>query len=331
MLRRELRSRSDLGVRVHNAESRALNWVREHLHYFNPLLHANARRFNFALKAVAELSILCDVAISHSRDAATTEAYRNLASYLWSEVFCKAALQDHLLTGEVGLLTAGIYGSLRQCGYEDEEYRFRLSQLLQEGYISAVERLPHRELDYIYSLWRAGFPSSEKLIKDTYRRTLLAQHPRLYPLTTDDVYGITHVIFFVTGFGLIEPSCFTVDDLNYFRFALPRLLQFYLRKGNWDLASELLITIQDTKVQAGPVYEDAWVVLSSSQLADGSYSASSSGNNEEASEERNDDDDDDDNDTNGPTEFSSSMPDWATFRDNYHTTLLMLTVSLALR
>ena len=327
MLRPELGSRSDLGVRLHNAESRALNWVRQHLHYFNPLLHANARRFNFALKAVAELAILCDVAISHSRDAATTEAYRNLASYLWSEVFCQAALQDHLLTGEVGLLTAGIYGSLRQCGYEDHEYRLGLSRLLQEGYISAVERLPHRELDYIYSLWRAGFPSSENLIKDAYRRTLLARHPRLYPLTTDDVYGITHVIFFVTGFGLMEPSCFTLDDLNYFRLALPRLLQFYLRKGNWDLASELLITIQDTKVQADPVYDDAWFVLSSSQHDNGSYSASAAGNNEEASEER----DDDDNDTNGPTEFSSSMPDWATFRDNYHTTLLMLTASLALR
>jgi hypothetical protein len=319
----DVKLRNDLAESARNAESSALKWICEHQHYFNPLVYSNGRRFNLALKAMAELAILCDLAIAHNRDTATAKIYRELASYLWSDAFCHEALQDHLLTEEIGLLTVGIYGSLRQCGYEDRGYRIRLIRLLQEGYISAAERVPHRELDYIYSLWRAGFPSSEDLIQSTYRRTLLAQHPKPSPLTTEDVYGITHVIFFLTGFGLIKPACFNGEDLKYFDLVFPRLLQFYLRKGNWDLSSEMLICLQHTNLRFHPVYEDAWAVLLSQQQADGTFPDSIPANDKETGEES-------DNKAAEPPAGSVSMADWAVFRDNYHTTLLMLTACLAL-
>src|SRR5438067_1879881 len=111
------------------AERRALSWVVDRIHYFNPLQYGDMLKLDLAVKASAELALLCDYA--HSNDTHFGRAlYKDIASYLWFEVFCSSAMQDYLLTTEVGLLTFGFYASLRQCGYQDQRYERKLNLLL---------------------------------------------------------------------------------------------------------------------------------------------------------------------------------------------------------
>src|SRR5262249_45882199 len=132
---------------VEVAERSALAWVTDRLEYFNPLHYTEVRKVNFALKASAELALLCDLACSNPRSPVANE-YRDIAHYLFSDIFSDRAVRDHLLTTEMGLLTFGLYAALRQCGYDDLEYRGRLKLLLDQGYVYATEHVPARELDF---------------------------------------------------------------------------------------------------------------------------------------------------------------------------------------
>jgi hypothetical protein len=187
------------------------------------------------------------------------------------------------------LLTFNFYASLRECGFRDDDYERRLREFLKEGYVSAAERIATRDLDFIHSLQKLGLEYTGERAAEVYAKSLLAQHPSLYPLTTDDIYAITHVIFFVTDFGRI-PGCFSQPDTDYLSTALPRLLRYCLQKGNWDL-----LTVQeDDGSFAGPVGDQQGRAWAAAQVA------------------RHDTD-----------------QTWRSFHDNYHTTLVALIAARA--
>jgi hypothetical protein len=221
---------NSLHYQIRDMEHRALLWIAERLHYFDPLSYTEILKLDLALKASAELALVCECGLSQHAENSRKE-YKYICSFIWGDVFCAPAVRDYLLTTELGLLTFGFYASLRQCGYQDVEFEKRLHRLLEEGYVSVAERIPTRDLDLFHSLTRLGLPWKGEPLDRIYSRCLLAGHPSIYPLTVDDVYAITHAIFFVTDFGRTS-GCFSDSDLNYLAYLLPKLLQFYLRKGN---------------------------------------------------------------------------------------------------
>lgn len=282
---------------VELVESRALDWIESSLHLFDPMTHASTKRTVFVMKGAAEVALLCSLALRRAR----RPRYTALAERIFG-IFRNEAVQEHLIGNPASVPSLGFYATLRQCGFEDLRYRARLEALLRSGYLEATERAPSSELDFIHSLHQAGFPSTGAA--DVYRRTLTGHHPPLDPLTNDDVYTITHTIFFTTDFGAIDPPFFTDEDRRWFRFALPRLTAFYLRRADWDLSAELLITLGATGITDVPEFVRGWELLLKVQNEDGSY--------------------------DGPVdklkEVNSSAvePEWAVFRDNYHTTLAVL-------
>jgi len=298
---------------VRLVESRALSWIADRKQLFNPLSHANIQRIKLAIKASAELAMVCALAEdnnSRSRPA----GYRLLMLFLWHEVFQQEALQEYLLDNPNGLPTFGIYASLRRSGFEDEPYRIRLKRILSQGYMQAVEAPASAHMDFLYSLIVGDLSVDEtKLhLDEMYRRSLLAQHPPLLPLTKSDAYAFTHTLFFLTDFGRRSLHRFSDEDADYLGRALPRLLDFYLRGQNWDLSAELLIGMFVTDLCKLPAYRNGWHLLLSAQNADGSFSGP------------------DLEEVRGPEPAtllgttSKEDAEWTLFSENYHTTLAVL-------
>jgi len=294
------------------AKTRALRWVRDRLDYFNPLRCQSTMKFKFALKASVELVLQCALVKHRAGETPLAE----VTTFLWAEVFSKPALQEYLLESDCDLLAFGFYSSLRLCGFEDLEYRARLERLLAQGYPVMVERMPSRELDLVYSLTRAELPLQGLSPQASYSRSLLAKHPPLYNLTDQDAYAITHTLFFLTDFGQVLNPMFSSEDNAYFAWALPRLLQYYLHKRDWDLSGELLIAMSGVGLNHLPLFRDAWSVLIAAQGEDGSFAGPAA--------------DDSDVDTHeGTGDAASRVGDnqkehWRLFHDNYHTTLVAL-------
>jgi hypothetical protein len=301
----------DLGDQARRAKKDAVQWIFRHLDYYNPLLRQSAMRFKFALKASAELALQCALVMKSSGDPSFAE----MASFIWSDVFSAPAVQEYLL--ERGdLLAFGFYASLRLCGYEDLEYRARLEGLLEEGYPAMVERAPSRELDLIYSLRKSELPLRGLSSRAAYSKTLLAKHPPLYPLTDQDAYAITHTVFFLTDFGQAPNGMFTSEDDAYFALALPRLLEYYLHKRDWDLSGELLIAMRGVALDRLPLFHQAWSVLLAAQEEDGSFAGPAPSDLEA----------DEPHEAGGSTARGDDDREqrWRRFHDNYHTTLVAL-------
>jgi len=213
-----------------------------------------------------------------------------------------------------------LYASLRQCGFEDLTYRHQLEELIQDGYGIAVERFPFVKLNLVHSISTAGFSLGGLSAEAIYRDSLLAAHANPYFVTTHDAYSITHVLFFLTDFARVLPSCFSEADRAYFRSALPRLLEYYLRRQNWDLTSELIVSLKAAGADDSPTYYNAWLLLLASQNEDGSFSGPV-GDTLDPTGDFNETD---------PRESgcSSTVREWNYFYENYHTTLVALLACL---
>lgn len=284
---------------IRRIEAASLEWVDQNFGHFKPQLSADAKRVGFVTKAAAELAVVCAVA-STAAPGTSGAPYRRLARRIWEEIFRDDAVQDHMLASPAEVPSLGFYGSMRQCGFDDLRYRDELLQLLASGYLAAIERPPSSELDFLYSLRVAGFDASAP---DTvYRRSMLAHHPSPSTLTTEDVYTMTHAIFFTTDFGRCTPAFFSSADREYFASALPLLTGYYLRIKDWDLTAELLIALSATGVRP-PVFSVGWEILSQAQNTDGSYSGPTEGR---------------------PADQTPSDLEWIAFRNDYHTTLAVL-------
>lgn len=286
-------------------ENAALEWVGTNFDKFKPQAHPDPKHIGFVTKAAAELGMICGLAATSALGTRTIP-YRELAKRLWDEVFQQEGVQDYLLRNTGDVPSLGFYASMRQCGFEDRRYREQIARIIRSGYLAAIERPPSSELDFLFSLRLAGFDAPET--EAVYRRSMLAHHPPPHLLSTDDVYTMTHVVFFTTEFGRTTPTFFTDADRHYFASAFPRLTGYFLRSNDWDLTAELLISLHATHTQT-PVVAAAWDILGDAQNPDGSYDGPSDGK---------------------PTADPASDPDWVAFRDNYHTTLAVLLALLTI-
>lgn len=286
-------------VDVRTIEAGTLDWVRHSFERFKPQSQADPKRVGFVIKAAAELAVICGLAATANPGTRTSE-YRDLARRVWEEIFRDEAVQDYLLSNPGEVPSLGFYGSMRQCGFEDLWYRGQIRRILDSGYLTAVERPPSSELDFVFSLRLAGFGAPG--MAEIYSRSMLAHHPPPRALTTDDVYTITHAVFFATEFGRVRPAFFTDADRRYFAMALPYLTGYYVRSMDWDLTAELLIALHATGTRSR-VSSVGWQFVSRGQNPDGSYPGPSNGK---------------------PTAQAQSDPDWVAFRDDYHTTLAVL-------
>jgi hypothetical protein len=252
-------------------ESKAIGWLQENLDLFNPLRDSDIESIIDDLKAMCELLFLCS--LRHKKSYGhLPQVYEYIVSFLYENVFKTRAYQELIQRRPDTVLHMLAYVSFRICGYEDTFYRQRLERLFEKRYVCQVERLPYRNMDLSLMLEKGGFAVAYQKPEDFFKDTLLAQHPDIYFLNENDVYAITHAIFYYTDFNQ-RGSEFAPADLDYMNGALPYLLAFYVRKRNWDLVGELLICMFLVSIHnrehANELYKLGWSCLQEAQHKDG--------------------------------------------------------------
>jgi hypothetical protein len=121
------------------------------------------------------------------------------------------------------------------------------------SYFDGMDRLPYRSMDVIYSLSRIGFDERLDELGALYRQTPMGLDQPMARYSVDDMYAITHALFYITDFGLRSPELsMTQAELSELRVALPTMLVLLFRADNVDLVAEVLLCWQFCGFQPEP-------------------------------------------------------------------------------
>lgn len=127
--------------------------------------------------------------------------------------------------------------------------------LTMSDYYEAMDRLPYREMEYLYSaaLVHKAPEIDIKLLAQWFKNTTFGRHQQHVRYTIDDMYSLTHAIFYLTNVGtrsidevLDTQTCVRV------RKSLITLAVAIARAGNIDVLGELLLCWIWTDVEMTP-------------------------------------------------------------------------------
>jgi uncharacterized protein DUF6895 len=180
---------------------RALDWFVSNLELFDPFMRDNAAEPDTSYaKPLLELACFC---MLYNRYAALHRDQRidRVASFIHS-VWRRPEYRERLFRYPEMLLVYGMtWVALERYGLGEPADREVLQRVIDQGYATAVEKLPFRCLDLRCMLDCGGFTHNLPSYASLYRQTLLAKGPSVLYLTDTDVYAITHTIFYLSDFG----------------------------------------------------------------------------------------------------------------------------------
>jgi len=132
------------------------------------------------------------------------------------------------------------YLPLRSMGYRLAHLDEALERVRHSGYPDALELLPYRALALAYIEERASLRRPRNSLLQHASATALWRCGNPVYLTIDDVYSVTHTIFYLTDFALRRaPIPVTLRRRQIAIFET--LLVDFCRRSNWDVVGELLI------------------------------------------------------------------------------------------
>ena len=285
----------------------AFNWFVHNLELFDPF-KLSIEPDIFYSKPLLELACTCmfyERCIQTDRDPRV----RQFISFI-HDVWQRPEYRERLVRNPEMLRMYGMTCiALVHCGAGEHSYHEIFQRVLDQGYATAVEEVPYRCLDLRNMLDCGGFRHNLPSYISLYQKTLLAATPPLLYLTTEDVYSITHTLFYLSDFGACSVDAILEEQLPTVRWMIGALLGIFLRLRNWDLVAELLICCRCLRWSPPSVFEAAWEGLLDAQFPDGSVP--------------------------GPTfskdkmqQLSESEQRTYYVKQNYHTTLVMRTGKL---
>lgn len=115
------------------------------------------------------------------------------------------------------------------------------------------EVLPFRELDRLYFLRQSGLFQRNQDQSELYKNTLLSRASGLVYLSDQDVYHITHSIFYLTDFGL-SSFPFGFAETKRVGLLVQGLILHYCRRKHWDILGELLINAVGLGLRGDEIY-----------------------------------------------------------------------------
>jgi hypothetical protein len=256
----------DLSKKRLQTLDKAIEWININIDYFDLSLEKHNKYVR--LKSLVELSLFIGL---YHRKFGITHDYRIekiinfiLKSLNNSNYIDRLMRMPALLIGH-----ACIYSSLLDCGIDLKEYKHYIQKVANQNYVFAKERSPYRLLDLSYILGKSGIKHNLPNIKSLYKKTFLYRNPNVIFLDNDDVYSITHTIFYLSDFGFKKLE---VPDyqLPQIKWVIGTLMGLYLIKKNWDILSELLICCHCLRWIPYPIYEIVLFNVLNTQRIDGS-------------------------------------------------------------
>jgi hypothetical protein len=240
-----------------------LTWITERLDLFVPEDPCEPEQ----IKETAELSILCGALTEWSLDLPP----RSLGSI---HAHLVNFLSDPKLAEWVRKLPSFYspyivaYLPLRAVGVRIPTLEAALPKLHGRGYPAALETTPYRELELRYLVWKAGLSRRPPTHGTVHRRSSLYRCRNPIYFSMDEVYSVTHTLFYLTDF--VGGDCgLSASEKSRATAVVEALLAHYVRKFDWDMTSELLLNMVGLECSRTPLFSAAFQAVSKAWRSDG--------------------------------------------------------------
>lgn len=246
---------------------RALGWIQDQLDGFEPF-RGGRKPDETRQKALVELALLC---LCLQRKRAYSGDPRVLHFLQFIERTCRTPFYRECLFRVPDAFVPHVLLAviLRLCGLDSSGDARVTQDLIDRSNITWTERVPHRALELRHLLDLGGFKHRMPSYGELYRRSLLAQPVNILYATDEDVYSITHTLFYLGDFGAKPISCLSPAHSDHALWVVEHLLGMYAHSGNWDLVGELLLSCHCLRHTTSDLYTLGWRALMSAQWPDG--------------------------------------------------------------
>jgi hypothetical protein len=256
--------------RLHMLVDRAFDWIMSNLEFFDPFNNVtNHDKFLLANKPLLELSVLC--MLYYQREGSNPDPRAQKFVSFIHDIWKKPNYSERVVRNpNVFRIFPMVYIALQHCGSLDHSYDEIIQRILDQGYATAVEQIPFRGMDLRHMLDKGGFKHNVPSFNQLYQMSLLAKTPSVIYLTNEDVYCITHTLFYLGDFGLRPIDVIPEEQLPTIHWMIDTLLGIYLCMKDWDLVAELLLCCQCLRWYSSIIFSIAFNALLDAQLLDGS-------------------------------------------------------------
>lgn len=223
------------------------------------------------VKPIAELMFLLSALKRHGLNNRTLDnlsagVMSEARSFDWHEL---AAYDPSAATGMA--LVADFFRSFNQPAPFDERY-FRL--LNDIDYFQGMDRLPYREMDLAWCLARTISVDYDKAIPAWFASTTFGRGQHVIRYTIDDIYSLTHAVFYLTDLGLRSPDgLLDAPVAARLREELAMLTAAMVRADNTDVLGELMLCWLFCGVEHTPlnriIFDTALDVMMNAVTAEG--------------------------------------------------------------
>ncbi len=216
----------------------ALGWLSRHESDFQ-ISRVSAEAVPWQVKPLAELMFLLTALKRHgvcgpSLERLSAAALAEGNNFDWHEF---AAYDPSAATG-MALVADFFHSFNRPAPFDDRFFRF----LHQIEYFEGMDRMPYRDMDFAYNLGRIVSPDYEKDMPMWFGSTAFGRRQHIVRYTIDDVYSLTHAVFYLTDLGLrTTESLLDSPTAARLRAELTTLTCVMLRADNTDVLGELLL------------------------------------------------------------------------------------------
>lgn len=244
----------------------SLDWLLANLDLFYPLRSTSSVDVE-RIKPFAELAFLCGIFAQRGRQ--TDSRLTHILDFV-DDTARQPALRDRLIRQPATFLLYGtIYAALERSGRPCPPERHAIQTLIDNGYLATMELVPFRRMDLVYTLSSAPYRHPLPPLSVLYKDTLIYKLPSPLHVSTSDVYGITHAIFYLSDFGRVDVRTIMGDRFEATCRLLTWLLGIYTRASNWDIVGELLICCHCLRCKAEPLFGVSWNALINAQTSAG--------------------------------------------------------------
>lgn len=285
-------------TRVARASKKTLSWLSDHESNFQ-ISPAPTEPVPWHVKPLAELMFLLTAFKRHglaSRavDQMSAGVLSEARAFDWHEL---AAYDPSAATGMT--IVADFFNCFNQPVPFDTRFFGFMNQI---DYFGGIDRLPYRHMDLLYNLGRIVSPQYENTLARWFDSTSFGRQQHIVRHTIDDLYSITHAVFYLTDLGLRKAECIVDSSMAArIRSELVTLTAAMIRADNTDVLGELMLCWLfcdvGTKGVNGLVFDRALQVMLSSVTAQGAVAPTAEA-------------------------FRQSLSGKASFAKLYHTTLV---------
>ncbi len=231
----------------------ALNWIEINITEIEKILEP--KNYNFYLKAASELLLLC---VLYKRKIGTHNRFTSLVvSYisklLYQMDFLYLVSRNHQLFPSYVIT----YVSLYECGV-DLKLKDVFQKLINRRSPFLLDLKSFQKMDLCYTLDRLDFKHSLPKIESLFKKTILARNPPILELSLDDVYALTHTVFYLSDFGFSGIKTLSDKQISLICWLISSLLGIFTVEKNWDIVGELLICCKCLNYHPFPLYNLAW-------------------------------------------------------------------------